>query len=79
MHERRGRTAVVTGGAERPAALEDLVRSLPPAEVAAAVVDAIRTDRFDILTTHSEPTAHARARMEDLVEGRAPSTAPVLR
>lgn len=69
--------------AERPAAIDGLVRSLlasglPPSEVAAAVVDAIRSERFYILT-HPELTAHVRARMEDIVEGRAPSTAPVFR
>jgi NAD(P)-dependent dehydrogenase (short-subunit alcohol dehydrogenase family) len=66
---------------ERSAAIDGAIRSmlaagLPPAEVAAAVADAIRTERFYILT-HPELTPHVRARMEDIVEGRAPSTAPL--
>jgi NAD(P)-dependent dehydrogenase (short-subunit alcohol dehydrogenase family) len=65
----------------RPAAIDGAIRSmlaagLPPAEVAAAVADAIRTERFYILT-HPELTPHVRARMEDIVEGRAPNTAPL--
>lgn len=64
---------------ERPAAIDGAIRSLlaaglAPADVAAAVADAIRTERFYILT-HPALTPHVRQRMEDIVLGRAPDTA----
>lgn len=45
---------------------------MPPADVAAAVVDAIRNDRFYIIT-HEETRARVRTRMEDILEGRNPT------
>ena len=53
-----------------------LATGLPPAEVAAAVVDAIRDERFYILT-HEETRERVRARMEDIVEGRNPTLQPL--
>src|SRR5438270_10887144 len=53
--------------------LENLVASgLSPSEVAGQVVDAIREERFYILT-HPEMTPMVRNRMEDVVEGRNPA------
>jgi NAD(P)-dependent dehydrogenase (short-subunit alcohol dehydrogenase family) len=49
-----------------------LEAGLPPAEVAAMVVDAVRTDRFYILT-HPDWNDMIRARFDDILEGRTPS------
>jgi NAD(P)-dependent dehydrogenase (short-subunit alcohol dehydrogenase family) len=49
-----------------------LEAGLPPAEVAAMVVDAIRTDRFYILT-HDDWQPMVAQRMTDILEGRTPS------
>jgi NAD(P)-dependent dehydrogenase (short-subunit alcohol dehydrogenase family) len=62
--------------------LEELARAaiaagLPPAEAAAQVVDAVKHERFYVLT-HPEFTPHVRERMEDVLEGRNPSPALVL-
>src|SRR5215831_2834017 len=59
--------------------LEEMVRAsiaagLPPAEAAAQVVDAVKTERFYVLT-HPELSPHVRERMEDILEGRNPSPA----
>jgi len=48
-----------------------LAAGLPPAEVAAAVLDAIREERFYILT-HEETKTRMRAKLEDIIEGRNP-------
>ena len=48
---------------------------ITPDEVADRVFDAIRDDRFYILT-HPETTPFVRLRMEDIVEGRNPQSAP---
>ncbi len=53
-----------------------LATGLPPAAVAEAVVDAIRNERFYIIT-HEETRARVRARMEDMVEGRNPTLQPL--
>jgi hypothetical protein len=45
---------------------------IPPAQVADAVVDAIRNDHFYILT-HEETRARVRTRMEDILGGRNPT------
>ena len=53
--------------------IETLVKSgLEPSEVAARVLDAIRDERFYILT-HPEMTPIVQHRMEDIVEGRNPA------
>ena len=49
-----------------------LESGLPPAEVAAMVLDAVRTGRFYILT-HPEWNAMIEQRMSDILEGRTPS------
>ncbi len=62
----------------RPPEMEELARSavasgMPPSEVAARVVDAIRTERFYVLT-HPQFERRVRERMEDILAGRNPST-----
>ena len=64
---------------ERPEELERMIRAmlasgLPPAQVAAMVVDAIRTERFYVLT-HPDLTRLVRQRMEDILEQRVPEAA----
>ena len=55
--------------------LDGLIASgLPPSEVASRVLDAIREERFYILT-HPEMTPMIRQRMEDILEGRNPAPA----
>lgn len=49
---------------------------IDPAEVADAVLDAVRTNRFYILT-HTETQSMVRTRLEDIVGGRAPSDPPI--
>jgi NAD(P)-dependent dehydrogenase (short-subunit alcohol dehydrogenase family) len=51
-----------------------LAAGMPPAEVAARVVDAVKTGRFYILT-HPEFGPRVRERMEDILEGRTPAAA----
>lgn len=68
---------------ERPAEIESMIRGLlaaglPPARVAEMVADAIRTERFYVLT-HPELLPMVRTRMEDILEDRAPSSMPLLR
>jgi len=46
---------------------------LSPDEVAAAVVDAVRQDRFYILTHPESTEALVRTRCDDIVEARHPS------
>jgi short-subunit dehydrogenase len=65
--------------AQRPDQMEQLVRQalasgLPPATVAQAVLDAVLEERFYILT-HPEFAPRVRERMEDILQGRVPSTA----
>jgi NAD(P)-dependent dehydrogenase (short-subunit alcohol dehydrogenase family) len=55
---------------------ELLATGLAPAEVAEHVVDAIREERFYILT-HEETKARVRARMEDILASRNPTLQPV--
>jgi NAD(P)-dependent dehydrogenase (short-subunit alcohol dehydrogenase family) len=53
--------------------LDGLLKSgLQPSEVATKVLDAIREERFYILT-HPEMTPMVQQRMEDIVEGRNPA------
>jgi NAD(P)-dependent dehydrogenase (short-subunit alcohol dehydrogenase family) len=63
--------------AGRNPSFEDMARTalavgLDPAAAAAQVVDAIRRERFWVLT-HPEYGKHVRERMEDILEGRNPS------
>jgi NAD(P)-dependent dehydrogenase (short-subunit alcohol dehydrogenase family) len=71
-------TAPVLPGHEQ---MEELARQLlagglPPARVAALVVDAVRTKRFWVLP-HPEWKAYVRTRMEDVLEERDPSPSAV--
>ena len=68
--------------APRPAEMEQLIRSalasgLPPAQVAAHVLTALREERFYVLT-HPELRARVRERMEDVLEDRVPVAALTL-
>jgi NAD(P)-dependent dehydrogenase (short-subunit alcohol dehydrogenase family) len=68
--------------AEHDPQLEEMARAaitagLPPAEAAAQVVDAVKHERFYVLT-HPEFAARVRERMEDVLEARNPSPALVL-
>ena len=49
-----------------------LAQGLPPAQVADAVVEAIRGERFYIIT-HEETKVRVRTRMDDILEGRNPT------
>ena len=51
-----------------------IAAGLPPAEVAAQVLDAVKTGRFYVLT-HPEFAPRIRDRMEDILEGRTPAAA----
>ena len=53
-----------------------LATGLDPAAAAAEVVDAIRHERFWVLT-HPEYGTQVRERMEDILEVRNPSTVPI--
>jgi NAD(P)-dependent dehydrogenase (short-subunit alcohol dehydrogenase family) len=71
----RNRPVALADGVDRPrpaelqAAAEAAIREgLPPAEVAACVVDAVKADRFYILT-HSEYADAIRDRLEDVLAG----------
>ncbi len=52
-----------------------LATGLPPAEVAAAVVDAVRDGRFYIIT-HEITKERVRVRMDDMLSGRNPTMTP---
>jgi short-subunit dehydrogenase len=54
-----------------------LATGLAPAEVAEHVLQAIREERFYILT-HEETKARVRARMEDILASRNPTLQPVV-
>ena len=58
-------------------AREAIATGLPPAEAAAQVVDAVKNERFYVLT-HPELTPRVRERMEELLEARNPSQALTL-
>ncbi|MEW6268665.1 MAG: SDR family NAD(P)-dependent oxidoreductase [Thermodesulfobacteriota bacterium] len=75
----RNRQREVGGDATRaPAPSADarrrIVRGLAPSEVAERVVDAIRAERFWVLT-HPETVDRVRRRLEDVVAGRNPGPA----
>jgi len=54
-----------------------LASGLAPESVAAAVLDAIRAERFYVIT-HEETKDTVRARMEDIIEGRNPTLRPII-
>jgi NAD(P)-dependent dehydrogenase (short-subunit alcohol dehydrogenase family) len=63
----------VEGAEELRGAIAGMVDGgIPPALVAARVLDAVRTDTFYILT-HPELDAAIRTRFDDILEGRPPS------
>ena len=73
----RNRPAALGGpgaGADRARrAFQDAVKGgMAPAEVAACVVEAIRSERFYVLT-HPELGGMARTRAEDIAAGRGPT------
>ena len=51
-----------------------LATGLPPEQVAGAVVDAIKAERFYIIT-HEETKGRVRSRMQDILEDRSPTLA----
>jgi NAD(P)-dependent dehydrogenase (short-subunit alcohol dehydrogenase family) len=66
---------------ERHPTFEEMAHSaiaagLPPAQAAAQVVDAVKNERFYVLT-HPEFRPRMRERMEDILEGRNPAPALV--
>ncbi len=72
----RGLSALVDGagdGAATEEALGAFGQILAPEEVGAAVVDAVRNDRFYILTHPATTAALVRTRCDDIVEGRHPT------
>jgi NAD(P)-dependent dehydrogenase (short-subunit alcohol dehydrogenase family) len=83
----RNRPAALSNDAEagNPAqmqAMEQAFRAmlaggLAPDAVAAAVLDAVRDERFYVLT-HEETKATVRVRMEDIVAGRNPTLQPMV-
>ena len=58
-------------------ARDAIAAGLPPEEAAAQVVDAVKKERFYVLT-HPKFAADIRERMEDIIEGRNPTPALVL-
>ena len=74
--EARGLSALVGGdgdGAATEDALGAFGQILSPDDVGAAVVDAVRQDRFYILTHPESTEALVRTRCDDIVEARHPS------
>jgi short-subunit dehydrogenase len=53
-----------------------LSTGLPPEQVAGAVVDAIRDERFYIIT-HEDTKARVSARLDDMTSGRNPTLQPL--
>jgi NAD(P)-dependent dehydrogenase (short-subunit alcohol dehydrogenase family) len=67
---------------ERHPTFEEMARTaiaagLPPREAAARVVEAVKEERFYVLT-HPEYATRVRERMEDVLEGRNPAAAQSL-
>lgn len=75
--ERRGLTGLLEGAGQGGAASSDALgafgSALPPEEVGAAVVDAVRSDRFYVLTHPELTRTLVRTRCDDVVDGRHPS------
>lgn len=81
LESERNRPAALRNAAatERHPTFQEMAHSalaagLPPAEVAARVLDAVETGRFYVLT-HPEFAPRVRERMEDILEGRTPTAA----
>jgi hypothetical protein len=72
--ELQNREETAVGDAARDFLRGILASGMDPAEVAAMVLDAVRDERFYVLT-HPEMTRMVQARMEDIVEGRTPTLA----
>jgi len=67
----------VAGAEEFQGVVRDLVAAgIEPADVAARVLDAVRTNRFYIIT-HDDTTAMVESRLRDILDGRNPSSAPI--
>ena len=81
----RVRTPMRMGGYRRPraprdeAAAEDEGRRLPPAAVGGLVLDAIREERFYVLTHPEATRARVRSRADDLLLDRAPTRSSSIR
>jgi NAD(P)-dependent dehydrogenase (short-subunit alcohol dehydrogenase family) len=80
----RNRPADFADGADRlrPEAFEQTIRAaiaggLPPSEVADLVAAAIREERFYVLPHPEITKARVQTRLEDILEGRTPSPAPL--
>jgi hypothetical protein len=57
--------------------IRDLVAGgIDPADVAQKVLDAVRTNRFYILT-HEDTPAMVETRLQDIIQGRNPTGAPI--
>ncbi len=54
-----------------------LATGLPTEEVAERVIEAIREERFYIIT-HEETKERVRTRMEDILEARNPTLLPMM-
>jgi hypothetical protein len=54
-----------------------IAAGLPPSAAAARVVDAVKHERFYVLT-HPEFVPRVRERMEDILEGRNPTAAQAI-
>ena len=69
-----GARAADESGAEqvRAAAAQAVADGIDPAAVADSVLDAVRTNRFYILT-HPELNGAIALRLQDILEGRAPT------
>jgi NAD(P)-dependent dehydrogenase (short-subunit alcohol dehydrogenase family) len=64
-------------GEELQEAVRGLVAAgIEPADVAAQVIDAVRNDRFYIIT-HADTMAMVETRLKDILDGRSPSAAPL--
>ncbi len=79
----RNRPATLADGADRlrPDAFDQQIRTalaagLPPATVAALVVQAIREERFYVFPHPEVTRTRVRERMEAILEGRVPTLAP---
>jgi NAD(P)-dependent dehydrogenase (short-subunit alcohol dehydrogenase family) len=84
MDAERNRPAILQNPtpAQHDPHMEEMARAaiaagLPPEEAAAQVVDAVRNERFYVLT-HPKFVADVRERMEDIIGGRNPTPAMIL-
>jgi NAD(P)-dependent dehydrogenase (short-subunit alcohol dehydrogenase family) len=82
----RNRPSALADGADRPrpAALDQAIRSalaagMPPAEVAAQVLDAIRHERFYVFPHADVVRDRVRRRFDDIMQNRTPTAEQVVR